>query len=101
MRFRVERDVLAEAVCLGWRARLPTRPPAAPGAWPACCSSRATGGLTLSGFDYEVSAAGRDQRADRRGAAGRWSRGRLLAEIARSLPAQPVELVDRGTTVRS
>ena len=54
MRFRVERDVLADAVT--WTARsLPTRPPV-----PVLAGVRieadATGTIELSSFDYEVSA---------------------------------------------
>ena len=54
MKFRVERDVLTEAVT--WTARsLPARPPV-----PVLAGVRleadADGTLTLSSFDYEVSA---------------------------------------------
>ena len=54
MRFRVERDVLADAVT--WTARsLPTRPPV-----PVLAGVRieadTTGTIQLSSFDYEVSA---------------------------------------------
>ena len=56
MRFRVDRDVLAEAVT--WTARsLPTRPPV-----PVLAGVRIdvddTGVVQLSSFDYEVSAIG-------------------------------------------
>ena len=53
MRFRVERDVLAEAVA--WTARsLPVRPPVAVLA--GLLLEADDNGLALSGFDYEVSA---------------------------------------------
>ena len=55
MRFRVERDVLAEAVA--WAARsLPARPPVPVLAGLLLEADRDDGGLALSGFDYEVSA---------------------------------------------
>ena len=54
MKFRVERDVLAEAVT--WAARgLPTRPPV-PVLAGVLLEADAEGTLTLSAFDYEVSA---------------------------------------------
>ncbi len=57
MKFRVERDVLAEAV--GWAARgLPTRPPV-PVLAGVLVDADPEGTLTLSAFDYEVSARGR------------------------------------------
>ena len=53
MKIRVERDVLAEAVA--WAARsLPARPRCRSS--PGCCSKAEDGQLSLSGFDYEVSA---------------------------------------------
>jgi DNA polymerase-3 subunit beta len=100
MELRVERDALAEAVV--WTARsLPARPPmqvllglllevtaGGPGA----------GGLEVSGFDYEVSSRVRlDVTADEPGRM--LVPGRLLSEIVRSLPAQPVELRVEGTRV--
>lgn len=99
MKFTVERDALADAVA--WVARaLPTRPvvpvltglmlsadaddqPSQPGA----------GFLTLSCFDYEVSA-----RVKVRAEVGQPGTflvpGRLLVEIVRSLPQHPVEFGD-------
>ncbi len=54
MKFRVERDVLAEAVT--WTARtLPTRPPA-PVLAGVLVDAGSDGSLGLSSFDYEVSA---------------------------------------------
>ncbi len=55
--------------------------------------------LALSSFDYEVSArAGVDATVAEPGRA--LVSGRLLAEITRSLPAQPVDMVDRGLACR-
>ena len=54
MKFRVERDVLAEAVT--WAARgLPNRPPV-PVLAGVLLEASDEGTLTLSAFDYEVSA---------------------------------------------
>jgi DNA polymerase III subunit beta len=88
MRFRVGREVFGEAVA--WVARaLPSRPvvPVLSG-----LLLQADGdGLTLSCFDYEVSALLRiDAEVKEDGAA--LVPGRLLAEITRSLPALDVEV---------
>ena len=92
MKLQVERDQLAEAVA--WTARaLPARPTA-----PVLAGMRLHAGadLTLSTFDYEVSAqATVPVITDEEGAV--LVSGRLLAEIVRSLPARPVELVTDGT----
>jgi DNA polymerase III subunit beta len=90
MRFVVERDALAEAVA--WIARsLPSRPvlPVLSGLQ----LQAAPDGLTLSCFDYEVSARiGVDADVAEPGTA--LVPGRLLAEITRSLPGHPVEVDD-------
>ena len=92
MKLQVERDQLAEAVA--WTARaLPARPTA-----PVLAGMRLHAGaeLTLSTFDYEVSAqATVPVITDEEGTI--LVSGRLLAEIVRSLPARPVELVTDGT----
>jgi DNA polymerase-3 subunit beta len=92
MRFIVDRDVLAEAVA--WVARsLPSRPvlPILSG----LLLEAATGSLTMSCFDYEVSARIRvDAEVAEPGTV--LVPGRLLAEITRSLPSAPVE-VDHGS----
>jgi DNA polymerase-3 subunit beta len=89
MRFEVERDALAEAVA--WVARaLPSRPvvPVLSG----LLLRAAAGGLTLSCFDYEVSARIElDAEVTEPGTA--LVPGRLLAEITRSLPSLAVEAV--------
>ena len=96
MKFRVERDVLADAVT--WTARtLPTRPPV-----PVLAGVRieadAAGTLHLSSFDYEVSA--RSEIAAEVSEPGVvLVSGRLLAEISRSLPAKPVDVVLEGSKV--
>jgi DNA polymerase III subunit beta len=88
MRFIVERDALAEAVA--WVARsLPSRPvlPILSG----LLLEASPGGLTLSCFDYEVSARIQvDAEVIEEGTA--LVPGRLLAEITRSLPPRPVEV---------
>ena len=88
MRFIVDRDALAEAVA--WVARsLPSRPvlPILSG----LLLEASAGGLTLSCFDYEVSARiGVDAEVTDPGLA--LVPGRLLAEITRSLPPFPVEV---------
>ncbi len=96
MRFRVERDVLAEAVT--WTARsLPTRPPV-----PVLAGVRIEadpqGVVQLSSFDYEVSARSEIVADVTEGGTVLVS-GRLLAEIARALPAKPVDMVLDGSRV--
>jgi DNA polymerase III subunit beta len=92
VKLQVERDPLAEAVA--WTARaLPARPTA-----PVLAGMRlqASTELTLSTFDYEVSAqATIPVTADEPGTV--LVSGRLLAEIVRSLPAKPVDLTTDGT----
>lgn len=96
MKFRVERDVLAEAVT--WAARtLPARPPA-----PVLAGVRIeadpVGVLRLSTFDYEVSARS-EIPAEVAEAGEVLVSGRLLAEISRALPNRPVDVVLEGTKV--
>ena len=95
MKFRVERDVFAEAVA--WAARsLPTRPsvPVTSG----LVVESGDEGLVLSGFDYETSA--RVSIAAEVAEEGRaLVSGRLLADISRSLPNKPVDLQAEGTKV--
>jgi DNA polymerase-3 subunit beta len=91
VKIQVERDVLAEAVA--WTARaLPARP-----AVPVLAGIRlqTAGDLTLSSFDYDVSAqatvpVSTEEEGDL------LVSGRLLAEITRSLPARPVEISSDG-----
>ena len=93
MKFRVERDDFAEAVA--WTARsLPTRP-----AVPVLSGLRLEvkgHELSLSGFDYEVSAqATLEVQAEEAGTIV--VLGRLLSEITRSLPVAPVQIATDGT----
>jgi DNA polymerase III subunit beta len=91
VKIQVERDVLAEAVA--WTARaLPARP-----AVPVLAGIRlqAAGELTLSSFDYDVSAQATVPVSTEEGGDLLVS-GRLLAEITRSLPARPVEISSDG-----
>jgi len=101
MRFTVERDALGEAVT--WVARaLPTRPVVSVLAGLMLRAERedqdqigvnGPGWLTLSCFDYEVSARMR-VRADVAEPGACLVPGRLLVEIVRSLPGYPVEFGD-------
>ncbi|RKT16751.1 DNA polymerase III beta subunit [Streptomyces sp. 1114.5] len=95
MKFRVERDVLAEAVA--WAARsLPARPPV-----PVLAGLLLTaqeGSLALSGFDYEVSARV-ELEADVEEAGTVLVSGRLLNDISRNLPNRPVEISTDGQRV--
>lgn len=92
MHIRVERDTLAHAVA--WAARtLPTRPsmPVLSGVLLVAEKDL----LTLSSFDYEISA--RVQcNVDVLTAGRTLVSGRLLADIAKSLPAEPVNLKIEG-----
>jgi DNA polymerase III subunit beta len=88
VKFRVDRDVFGEAV--SWVARaLPTRPvvPVLSG----MLVQASNGSLTLSCFDYEVSArVGVPAEVGEPGTA--LLPGRLLAEITRTLPASEIEV---------
>ncbi len=96
MKFRVERDVLADAVT--WTARsLPTRPPV-PVLAGVRLEAESDGSLHLSSFDYEVSARA-TVAADVAEPGVVLVSGRLLAEISRSLPDKPVDLALDGTKV--
>ena len=91
MKIQVDRDALADAVA--WTARaLPARP-----AIPvlACMRLQAGEELTLSSFDYDLSAqASIPVAAEEEGTA--LVSGRLLAEITKSLPARPVQISSDG-----
>ncbi len=95
MELRVERDAFADAVV--WTARsLPARPPMQ--VLLGLLLETSDDGLSVSGFDYEVSSRIRVDvsTAD----PGRvLVPGRLLADIVRSLPLQPVDLRLEGTRV--
>ena len=88
MRFIVDRDALAEAVA--WVARSLASRPVLP-ILSGLLLEASSDGLTLSCFDYEVSARIQvDAEVAAAGAA--LVPGRLLAEITRSLPSLPVEV---------
>ncbi|WP_329196658.1 MULTISPECIES: DNA polymerase III subunit beta [unclassified Streptomyces] len=92
MKIRVERDVLAEAVA--WAARsLPARPPVPVLAGLLLKAEDST--LSLSGFDYEVSARV-SVEADVEEDGTVLVSGRLLADICRALPNRPVEISTDG-----
>jgi DNA polymerase III subunit beta len=94
VRFRVDRDVLADAVA--WTARtLPARPSV-----PVLAGIRLEAGeaLNVSSFDYEVSAEVSLPVATEEPGTVLVS-GRLLAEITRSLPDRPVEMAADGSKV--
>src|SRR5664279_2228942 len=81
MKFRMDREALADA--MAWTARsLPSRPTVP----------------VLSGLDYEVSARA-EMAIDAGDPGAALVSGRLLAEITRSLPAQPVQFATEGTRV--
>lgn len=95
MKFRIERDALAEAVA--WSARsLPARP-AAP-VLAGLLLDVTDDELSISGFDYEVSTRATLEVSS--GAPGRaLVSGRLLADISKALPAHPVDVTAEGSRV--
>lgn len=96
MKFRVERDVLADAVA--WTARsLPARP-SLPVLAGMLLETTEDSTLRLSSFDYEVSAQVSVEATSAEAGTVLVS-GRLLAEITRSLPAQPVDVSTDGSKV--
>ncbi|HZW45223.1 MAG TPA: DNA polymerase III subunit beta [Dermatophilaceae bacterium] len=97
MKFRVERDVLAEAVT--WVARgLPNRPPV-PVLAGVLIEASDEGTLTLSAFDYEVSAK-ITVAAEVAEPGTVLVLGRLLADISRNLPNRPVDVTTAGSKVQ-
>ncbi len=98
MKFRVEREVLADAVT--WVARgLPARPPV-PVLSGVLVEADAAGTVTLSAFDYEVSAKV-TVAADVDAAGTVLVAGRLLSDISRNLPTgKPVDVATDGTKVQ-
>lgn len=95
LRFRLVREDFADAVA--WVARcLPTRPTV-----PVLAGVLITGtdeGLTIAGFDYDVSAEVMVP-AEIASTGAVLVSGRLLSEITRALPAKPVEVSVDGTRV--
>ncbi len=95
LKFRLVREDFADAVA--WVARtLPTRPTV-----PVLAGVLLTGsddGLTISGFDYEVSAEVR-LAAEIAAPGTTLVSGRLLSDITRALPNKPVDVQVDGTRV--
>jgi DNA polymerase-3 subunit beta len=95
LKFRLVREDFADAVA--WVARnLPTRPTV-----PVLAGVLLTGtdsGLTISGFDYEVSAEVQ-VAAEIASPGSVLVSGRLLSDITRALPAKPVDVSAEGTRV--
>ncbi|NHU84911.1 DNA polymerase III subunit beta [Kocuria sp. JC486] len=89
MKFSVERDVLAEAVT--WTARsLSPRPPVP--VLSGLLLKAEAGQVSLAGFDYEISSrVSIDAEIQEEGTT--LVSGRLLADICRSLPSAPVDVV--------
>lgn len=98
MKFRIERDVLAEAV--SWVARgLPARPPV-PVLAGILIEADEAGTVTLCAFDYEVSAKTTIAAEVTEGGTV-LVLGRLLADISRNLPStKPVDVVTDGNKVQ-
>ncbi|MBY6367062.1 DNA polymerase III subunit beta [Rhodococcoides corynebacterioides] len=95
VKFRVARDDFSDSVA--WVARsLPSRPavPVLGGVLLAVDDA----GLTVSGFDYEVSAQVRVP-VEVAGSGQVLVSGKLLADITKSLPAKPVDVTVDGTKV--
>src|SRR5579884_3596361 len=96
MKFQVDRESFADAVA--WAARVLPQKAALPVLSDLRLEADGDGQLSLSGFDYEVSA--RADLAVTTGEAGAaLVPGRLLAEIVRSLPAAPVEVGTDGNRI--
>jgi DNA polymerase III subunit beta len=95
LKFRLVREDFADAVA--WVARiLPSRPTV-----PVLSGVLLTGsddGLTISGYDYEVSAEVR-VAAEIASPGSVLVSGRLLSDITKSLPAKPVDVSVEGTRV--
>jgi DNA polymerase III subunit beta len=95
LKFRLVREDFADAVA--WVARnLPTRPTV-----PVLAGVLLTGsddGLTISGFDYEVSAEVK-VAAEIASPGSVLVSGRLLSDITRALSAKPVDVSVEGTRV--
>src|SRR3984893_9338011 len=95
LKFRLVRESFADAV--SWVAKnLPTRP-----AVPVLSGLLLSGtddGLTISGFDYEVSAEAQ-VAAEIASPGSVLVSGRLLSDITRALPAKPVDVSVEGTRV--
>ncbi|HET9875010.1 MAG TPA: DNA polymerase III subunit beta [Mycobacterium sp.] len=95
LKFRLDRDGFADAVA--WVAKaLPARPPVPVLAGVLLAGSDT--GLTVSGFDYEVSAEVR-LAAEIASPGSVLVSGRLLSDITRALPDKPVDVSVDATRV--
>jgi DNA polymerase III subunit beta len=97
MKIRVERDILADAVA--WAARILPQKTQLPVLAGLRLDAGGDGALRLSGFDYEVSAEA-ELAVTVAEAGAVLVPGRLLADITRSLPDQPVDLATEGARVQ-
>ena len=97
MKIRIERDPLADAVA--WAARILPQKSQLPVLSGLRLDADTSGALKLSGFDYEVSAEAEiDVTVAEAGSV--LVPGRLLADITRSLPGQPVDIATDGSRVQ-
>lgn len=95
VKFRVTRDEFADSVA--WVARsLPSRPPVP--VLGCVVLTADDNGLTVAGFDYEVS-ANAEVSAEVADEGQVLVSGKLLADITRSLPAKPVDVALDGSRV--
>src|ERR1700742_831570 len=96
MKLRVERDGFSDAVA--WAARILPQKAALPVLAGLRIEVGSDGAVELSGFRYEVSAQSQLE-ATVAEAGAVLVPGRLLAEITRSLPPQPIDLATDGSRV--
>jgi DNA polymerase-3 subunit beta len=99
VKFRVDRDKFADAVA--WAGRTVPARPALPmlSGLRLECTDGADPRLSIASYDYEVS--GRVEVGADVGDPGiALVNGRLLVDIAKSLPAQPVDVETEGTRLR-
>lgn len=96
VKFKVDRDVLAEAVT--WVTKSLPQRPAVPVLTGLLMSADASGAVQLAVFDYEVSSRA-EIAAEVETPGAVLVSGRLLAEIAKALPNEPVILEQQDNKV--
>lgn len=96
VKFKVDRDVLAEAVT--WTTKSLPQRPAVPVLTGILVTADASGSVQLAVFDYEVSSRV-DIAAEVEAPGAFLVSGKLLSEIAKALPAEPVTLELTGNKV--